>query len=132
MEVAYGQSEYKKDILFIGRVNDGDLPKLTGSAFALLFASRFEGFGIPIIEAMKCGVPVITSNTSSMPEVAGNAGLLVDPDSIDSICEAMKRISADEKLRADFSTRGIERAMAFSWDNSAQLFWKSIEKTVSH
>lgn len=132
MESAYENSEFKKDILFIGRVNENELPKITGAAFALLFASRFEGFGIPIVEAMKCGVPVITSKTSSMPEVAGDAGILVNPDSVDEICDAMKLISADESLRADLSERGKERAKAFSWDRSAELFWKSIEKTVSH
>ncbi len=132
MENAFEQSEFKRDILFIGRVNDDELPKLTGSAFALLFASRFEGFGIPIIEAMKCGVPVITSNTSSMPEVAGNAALLVNPDSVDSICDAMKIVSKDEIFRIDLSAKGIERANAFSWEQSARLFWRSMEKTVSH
>ena len=132
MENAYESSEFKKDILFIGRVNDNELPKITGAAFALLFASRFEGFGIPIVEAMKCGVPVITSKSSSMPEVAGGAAILVDPDSVDEIYNAMKLISDDESLRTDLSQRGKERAKAFSWDHSAQLFWNSIEKTVSH
>ncbi|MEO8087800.1 MAG: glycosyltransferase family 1 protein [Bacteroidota bacterium] len=131
MENAYEKSAFKKDILFIGRVNDNELPKLIGSAHALLFASRFEGFGIPIIEAMQCGVPVITSNTSSMPEVAGDAGVLVNPDSIDSICDAMKKMCADEKLRTTCVERGIVRAKAFSWDQSARLFWKSVEKTIS-
>lgn len=132
MQNAYENSKFKNDILFIGRVNDDELPKITGAAFALLFASRFEGFGIPIVEAMKCGVPVITSKSSSMPEVAGDAGILVNPDSVDEICDAMKLISSDESLRADLSVRGMERSKAFSWDRSAQLFWKSIEKTVSH
>ncbi len=132
MENAYGQSEYKSDIIFTGRVNDDELPKLTGAAFALLFASRFEGFGIPIVEAMKCGVPVITSNTSSMPEVADDAGLLVDPDDIDSIYNAIKKISTDELLRNELIEKGLYRVKVFSWDKSADLFLKSIEKTVSH
>jgi len=128
MENAFEKSEFKKDILFTGRVADNELPLLTGAAHALLYASRFEGFGIPIIEAMKCGVPVITSNTSSMPEVAGNAALLVNPDSVESICEAMKKITADPGLRKDLTAKGLERAAAFSWDRSATAFWNSIEK----
>ncbi len=131
MENAFEKSEFKNDILFIGRVNDEELPKLFASAHALLFVSKFEGFGIPIIESMKCEVPVITSTTTSMPEVAGNAALLANPDSVDAISEAMKRISDDESLRKNLSTKGIERAKEFSWDESSRQLWKVIEKTVS-
>ena len=131
MENAFRQSPFMNDILFIGRVSDDELTALTGGAHALLFVSRFEGFGIPIIEAMKCGVPVITSNTSSMPEVAGGAGLLVSPDSVTEISNAMKRITSDKSLWDDLSDKGKKRAERFSWNESAELFWKSIEKTVS-
>jgi len=131
MEDAYQNSSYRNDIIFTGRIDNSVLPALTGAAFALLFASRFEGFGIPIIEAMKCGVPVITSTNSSMPEVAGDAGILVDADSVSSIAAAMKKLAEDEALRKDLSIKGIKRAEKFSWDESAALFWKSIEKTVS-
>lgn len=131
MEDAFEKSPYQRDIVFTGRVADDALPALTAAATALLFVSRFEGFGIPIIEAMKCGVPVITSTTTSMPEVAGGAGLLADPDDVQGICNAMLSIASDAKLRHDLSVKGMERAKLFSWDQSAQLFWKSIEKTVS-
>jgi glycosyltransferase involved in cell wall biosynthesis len=131
MEDAYNNSAYRNDIIFTGRIDNSVLPMLTGAAFALLFVSRFEGFGIPIIEAMKCGVPVITSANSSMPEVAGDAAILVHPDSVTSITEAMKNIAEDDSLRKDLSLKGIKRAEKFSWDESAALFWKSIEKTVS-
>jgi glycosyltransferase involved in cell wall biosynthesis len=131
MEDAYRNSAYKNDIIFTGRIDNSVLPSLTGAAFALLFASRFEGFGIPIIEAMKCGVPVITSTNSSMPEVTGDAGLLVDADSVSEITEAMKKIAGDESLRNDLSLKGIRRAERFTWEESSALFWKSIEKTVS-
>ena len=132
MEEAYTGSAFRNDIHFTGRVADDDLPGIMGAAHVLLFASRFEGFGIPIVEAMKCGVPVITSTTSSMPEVAGDAGILVDPDSVESISGAMKKAAFDEGLRKSLTEKGLKRAQAFSWDRSAQLFWKSIEKTVSH
>jgi glycosyltransferase involved in cell wall biosynthesis len=131
IEDAYKNSEYRNDIVFTGRIDNSELPALTGAAFALLFASRFEGFGIPIIEAMKCGVPVITSTNSSMPEVAGDAGILVDADSVSSIAGAMKKVTEDDSLRKDLSLKGIKRAEKFSWDQSAAMFWKSIEKTVS-
>jgi glycosyltransferase involved in cell wall biosynthesis len=131
MEEAYERSSYKNDIVFTGRIADEDLPMLTGAASVLLFASRFEGFGIPVIEAMQCGVPVITSNTTSMPEVAGDAALLVDPASVNSISDAMLKLVKDESLRHELSVKGKARAKNFSWDRSAELFWKSIEKTVS-
>ena len=131
METAFEQSPFKKDILFAGRISDEDLPVLIGGAHALLFASRFEGFGIPIVEAMKCGVPVITSTTSSMPEVAGDAGVLVDPASVESIAEAIHQVTSDETLRKNLIEKGIARAKLFSWDRSAEIFWQSIEKTVS-
>ena len=132
MENAYATSPYKNDIVFIGRIDDEKLPKITGAAFTLLFASRFEGFGIPIVEAMKCGVPVITSDTSSMPEVAGGAAMLVNPEDVEGICAAMNKIVQDEKLRINISSLGKERAKSFSWDNSARSLWSSIKKTVSH
>jgi glycosyltransferase involved in cell wall biosynthesis len=131
MEDAYMNSEFRNDIIFTGRIDNSELPALTGAAFALLFVSRFEGFGIPIIEAMKCGVPVITATNSSMPEVAGDAALLVDADSVSSIASAMKRIAEDDPLRKQLSLKGIKRAEKFSWNESAAMFWKSIEKTVS-
>ena len=131
MEDAYQQSPFRSDIILTGRIDNSELPSLTGAAFALLFASRFEGFGIPIIEAMKCGVPVITATNSSMPEVAGDAALLVDADSVTEIAGALKKLVQDDALRNDLSMKGIKRAEKFSWDESAALFWKSIEKTVS-
>jgi glycosyltransferase involved in cell wall biosynthesis len=131
MQDAFQNSPFRNDIIFTGRIDNSVLPALTGAAFALLFVSRFEGFGIPIIEAMKCGVPVITATNSSMPEVAGDAGLLADADSVADIARAMKRIAADEALRKDLSMKGIKRAEKFSWETSSVAFWKSIEKTVS-
>jgi glycosyltransferase involved in cell wall biosynthesis len=130
-EDAFHQSLYKNDIIFTGRVSDEQLTELIGSALALVLASKFEGFGIPILEAMKCGVPVITSDVTAMPEIAGDAALLVDPFSTDSISEAMRKIFQDDSLRQSLISKGIERAKKFTWDESATQLWKSVERILA-
>ena len=90
------------------------LAKLVRGARALVFPSLYEGFGLPVLEAMQLGTPVITSNTSSLPELAGEAGLLVDPYDVGALIEAMRRIDADEALRRTMSARGVEQAQLFS------------------
>ncbi|MBR9833165.1 glycosyltransferase family 4 protein [bacterium] len=130
LEATYQSLEFKKDILFLGRVKTKDLPRLVGGAFCLSYVPQFEGFGIPIIEAMQSGVPVITSNTSSMPEVANNAALLADPFSSESIAKQMINLSNSNSLRRELIEKGYNRAKDFSWDKTAQLLWESIEKTL--
>jgi glycosyltransferase involved in cell wall biosynthesis len=103
---------------------------ITGSALALIYASLFEGFGIPILEAMHCDTPVITSNTSSMPEVGGNAVLYVDPYSVGSIADAMRKIYLDTKLREELIEKAKLQRTCFSWDNTSKLLWESMEKTL--
>jgi glycosyltransferase involved in cell wall biosynthesis len=107
------------------------LAKLYGASFALTYVSYFEGFGIPIIEAMKAGVPVITSITSSMPEVSGNGALLVNPSSVGEIAGAMKRLMEDDSTRESLISFGKERAKIFTWDKAAEGLWQSIQKTLS-
>ena len=128
MDKALAESAVRSDILFPGRIPDDELPRLTASAEALIFASRFEGFGIPIIEAMKCGVPVITSNVSSMPEIAGTAGVLVNPESVDEIASAMKKIHLDGPYREELIQKGLERSKTFNWDVSAEKLAEIIFK----
>jgi len=102
-----------------GRVSDEDLPAIYSGASMMGYVSHYEGFGMPIVEAMACGVPVITSNTSVMPEVAGDAGVLIDPASVDSITEAIKTIDGwSDSERQENITRGIERAAHYNWANS--------------
>ncbi|MBN1116688.1 MAG: glycosyltransferase family 4 protein [Bacteroidales bacterium] len=127
---AYNKSKYKNDILFAGRIPDSELKKLTASALAQVYASLFEGFGIPILEAMACHTPVITSNVSSMPEVGGDAVIYVDPLSIDSIAEAMKAVSASSEKRDALIKKSEIQLEKFSWDKTAGLVWKSIENCV--
>jgi glycosyltransferase involved in cell wall biosynthesis len=97
---------------------------------ALLLPSTFEGFGIPIVEAMYCDVPVITSNITAMPEVAGDAALLVDPYSVESISNAMITIASDKSIRNSLIEKGRTRREKYSWDNTAAALWLSIEKCL--
>jgi glycosyltransferase involved in cell wall biosynthesis len=104
----------------LGKTPIDELPLLYGGAEAVVYASLWEGFGMPIIEAMACGTPVITSNVAAMPETAGGAALLVDPNSPGEIAAAMSRIASDVALCASLRVRGLERARQFSWDRTAR------------
>lgn len=127
---AYNQMQFKNEVIFTGRLSAEKLCQIVGSALALTYVSYFEGFGIPIVEAFYCDVPVITSNVTSMPEIAGDAALLVDPFSIDSIAEAMKKINYDKKLCENLILKGKKRRQEFNWQKSADKLWKSIEKVM--
>lgn len=105
-------------VKFLGYVPDEKLPALYTGAKALLFPSLFEGFGLPIIEAMACGCPVLTSNTSSMPEVAGDAAILVDPYSIDAITKGIEKITRLSEQK-DLVKKGLQQAGKFSWEKAA-------------
>ncbi len=107
-------------VRFPGYVPDADLPALLSGAQAFVFPSLYEGFGIPVLEAGACGVPVITSNTSSLPEVAGDAAILVDPHDVDAIAQAMYRLVTDDALRAELARRGQENVKRFSWEKCAR------------
>ena len=119
-DMVYQSLKNQNRVVFTGRLEQQELAKVLASALALTYVSLFEGFGIPIVEAMKCSVPVITSNTSSMPEVAGDAALIVDPISVDSIKRAMIRINEDELMRSSLIEKGRNQALQFSWDKTAE------------
>jgi glycosyltransferase involved in cell wall biosynthesis len=110
-----------------GFVEFEDMPTLYSMARALVFPSRYESFGIPIVEAMACGCPVITATTSACPEVAGDAGILVDPDDLDGLADAMYRVSLDDTLADDLRHRGLRRSAAFSWSASAKTLMAELE-----
>jgi glycosyltransferase involved in cell wall biosynthesis len=116
---AIAHSLYRDRIRHIGYVSDQDKRVLLTGCSALVYVSLYEGFGLPVLEGMAAGVPVITSNVSSLPEVAGAAGLLVDPESVDQISTAMARLLGDPELANSLSTLGIERAKMFSWKKTA-------------
>lgn len=117
---------HKDDVHFLGRLLDTELQQLLSSAFCLSYVPYFEGFGIPIIEAMNNHIPVITSNITSMPEIAGDAALLVDPFNINEIAEAMHLISSNEMLRQNLIEKGVERSAFFSWKKTSDLLWQGI------
>ncbi len=106
--------------IFPGYINPSEMPLVYQAATLFLYPSLRESFGLPILEAMGCGVPVITSNTSSMPEVSGDAALLVDPEQPDQITEAMLSLLSDDELRNELCRRGKARAAAFTWEKAAR------------
>ncbi|MCX7593317.1 MAG: glycosyltransferase family 4 protein [Fischerella sp.] len=107
-----------KQVKFLNYVPECELPKIINSAIALVFPSLWEGFGFPVLEAMACGTPVITSNLSSLPEVAGDAAILINPYDPGEITEAMFKIATDSRLRDRLSTAGIARSKQFSWQKT--------------
>ena len=121
----------KESVVQIGRLSSDDLAKVLGGAFALTYVPYLEGFGIPIIEGQKVGVPVITSNRTSMPEVGGiDSAVLVDPFSVDSIKDGMKLVATNQAKYDDLILKGTQNAAQYSWERTAQLLWKSILETT--
>lgn len=117
------QSPFKEDIIFTGHLENHELANWLSVAEALVYVSFFEGFGIPIAEAMACGVPVITSKSSSMPEVAGDAALIVNPYNIDEIAEAMLQLFGNKDLQNQCVQKGLKQVQQFNWNLSAEKFW---------
>lgn len=118
-------------ITYLDYIPDADLPSFYNGAISVLLPSLHEGFGVPIIEAMACGTPVITSNCSAMPEVAGDAALLVDPYSVESIAAAMQDLIERPQLAGNLRERGLERVKSFSWAYSAKRLYE-ICKSVAN
>lgn len=110
-----------------GYIDEADKISLYAGALALVFPSLYEGFGFPVIEAMRCGTPVITSNTSSLPELAGHAGLLVNPLDVGEIANAMMRIAANDDLRQRLIAKGYEQAASFTWERAAEKALVALE-----
>jgi len=125
----YEALEFKDDIIFLGD-DTLDVPQVMGAAAALCYVSLFEGFGIPILEAFECGVPVITSNLSSMPEVAGEAALLVDPHEVKDIAKAMHQIATDDLMKQELIQKGKVQKEKFSWERSADTIYDQLKKLV--
>jgi glycosyltransferase involved in cell wall biosynthesis len=131
-EKALNHLKSKYDIKFLGRIEDSyEVNKLISASIAMTYVSVFEGFGIPCLEAMRCGTAVITSNTSSMPEVCGDAALYVDPLSIESISGALKTLSANAELRQSLVEKGAVQSQKFSWQKTTDLLWEMIEECIN-
>lgn len=118
------------DIVFTGYVAEEHLNALYGGATCFVYPSYFEGFGLPILEAMQCGAPVIAGNRTSIPEVAGEAALLFDPFDTNSLVAALQRLLNDPAYRASLSANGLERASAFSWKTTARLTLQVYERAA--
>jgi len=118
------------DIVFTGYVADEHLNPLYSGATCFVYPSYFEGFGLPILEAMQCGTPVIAGNRTSIPEVAGEAALLFDPFETKSLVDALQRLLSNPEYRATLSLRGLQRASAFSWKTTARLTLEVYERAA--
>ena len=121
------ENSLKANIHFSGHLKLEDLVKVTASATCLTYIPYFEGFGIPLVEAMKCGVPIISGNLTSLPEVVGDAALLVNPFSSVEVFEAMEKIYKEENLRENLKQFSLDRSQLFSWDSSAKKVWEVLE-----
>jgi glycosyltransferase involved in cell wall biosynthesis len=117
-------------VVFSGFIDENDLPAYYRGAKAFIFPSLYEGFGLPIIEAMACGTPVITSNVTAMPEVAGEAAMLVDPYSVSSITRGIERIINDASLCQSFCKKGLERVKEFTWDKTAAVVREVLDQAL--
>lgn len=115
-----GRLNLEQDVIFLGRVPSADLVYLYNAARLLVHPSFYEGFGLTPLEAMTCGTPVIVSNTAALPEVVGDAGLMINPHDIEGLTVAMWRVLTEPELRHDLSQKGLKRAASFSWQKAAQ------------
>lgn len=126
----YNTLKFKDEIIFTGRLELAELHEVVASAFAMAFVPYFEGFGIPILEAMYCDVPVISANVTSMPEVAGDAALYVNPFNVSEIAEALERMELDSNLRNLLIEKGRVQRKKFSWKKTADKLWANIQLVI--
>ena len=121
---------HREDIRFIGFVADEDMPALYTGAALFAFPTLYEGFGVPVLEAQRCGVPVMTSNVSALPETAGDGAIYADPYDVESMTAAMQRVLEDKALAAELVKKGYENAKRFSWQASAEKLNEVIERQI--
>ncbi len=131
LQDAFDGLSNKKSIHFTGHLNQEELIRVTASAKFLAYLSYFEGFGLPVGEAMQAGTPVLASNKTSIPEVGGEAVLYADPYSLESIIEGIEKLDSDSHLRAELAEKGLEQAKKFNWDYTAEQVWKVIQNALS-
>jgi glycosyltransferase involved in cell wall biosynthesis len=121
----------ENEVIFIDHIPDKDLTAVYNAASVFVYPSLYEGFGLPPLEAMSCGCPVITSNTSSLPEVVGNAGIMVDPNDVDLLCDKMYQILSNDSLGEELRKKGLNRAKLFNWDKTASETLRIYEEIIS-
>jgi glycosyltransferase involved in cell wall biosynthesis len=132
LEPLLKELDLQEHVHLTGPLTDAELPALYNGAQLFAFPSLYEGFGLPLLEAMACGTPVVTANTSSLPEVAGDAALLVDPYDVEAIAGAMRRVLEDSELAEKLPERGLARAAQFSWKRTARATVKICEQVLGH
>ena len=120
-------SDIQEFVTFTGHVNSSDLAKIMGSAFALVYPPYFEGFGIPLVEAMKSGIPIVSSNKTCLPEIAGDAAIYFDPFDTEEIAAQMAKLNQDSNLRKQLVQNGEQRVKEFSWNQTADKTWDVLE-----
>jgi glycosyltransferase involved in cell wall biosynthesis len=123
--------ELQSEVVFPGYVPEEDLVQFYNAADLFVYPSLYEGFGLPPLEAMACGTPVVTSNTSSLPEVVDDAGIMVDPLDVDALADSMHRVLTDDALQEKLRNKGIARAREFSWEKTAQKTWQVYEQVLN-
>lgn len=121
---------FKEDVIWPGYCSVEDLAQIIGGAYAMVYPSLFEGFGIPILEALQCGVPAIVSDNSSMPEVGGEAVLRCDPTDPQSIADAMQLLFKDEALRNNLIAKAPAQTAKYTWDRGAEVLWQAVEQCL--
>lgn len=131
MERTLAALRHRERVHFTGRLERAALREAVGGALALVFASYYEGFGIPVAEAMKCGVPVVAARATSLPEVAGEAAVYVDPFDVASIAAGMDRVRTDAGLRAELAAAGIARAQRYTWQHTADAVLRTIQHVLA-
>jgi glycosyltransferase involved in cell wall biosynthesis len=131
IDEAINTHKYRDRIILTGYASEEEKNNLLTNATAFLFPSLYEGFGLPVLEAMACGCPVITSNVSSLPEVTGDAGILIDPTSTEQLSFQMERVLLSPSLQSDLRKKGIERAKLFTWDRTAELTEQVYKKVMN-
>ncbi len=130
LQQALQQARHRQDIVLLGYVPDEDLPLLTGAAFAFTYVSLFEGFGVPVLEAMYCDVPLLCAQAAALPEVAGAAALYVNPYAVESIAEGMTALWQDAGLRRRLVQAGRQQRQQFSWERAAQAVWDAVAQVM--
>ena len=131
IEETYLKMRHRDEVLLLGRQPLDVVCELTASAIAMVYTSLFEGFGLPIVDSFNAHVPIITSNITAMPEIAGDAAVLVDPYNPDQLAEAMCNLQMDKSLRKVLIDKGVARKDLFTWDRTADLLWETVEEVLS-
>lgn len=131
IEQALSKAKHREDIHLLGYLDDAQLAKVLGAALALTYPSLFEGFGVPLLEAMHAEVPILTSSSSSLPEVAGEAAIIVDPMDVDAISDGLQQIYASPATRKDLIEKGRLQRQNFSWKKAGSIVWDNILQAQS-